>query len=329
MRSCWSTRRTRSEPREGDIVAFGGVEDEAGGTVTKHIAWAAPSSAGSASSPASPPTTPSHGRRIQLQIGCRRDRLQRRRRRDRGRAMSDFAQAPPAPHLRERDGDADRLHRPRRRHRLRRQPARPRTASATKQLKANAVTTAKIKKNAVTKAKIKAGAVDGTKVKSGGWAPPTSSSTACPTPGSRTKCGSTPISPCRRAANRPSSHCRRASYTQEAGRTDSYVGAVDVEFSSSCTDRQAAAYLLMDVPPGAKFGPTILIYAVAAGSCRGRRRAGDAPNRTSPPTRSAPGSHPARPRATHSPVLLAGKCKSGSGISAKSVSIDVIGTKKQ
>ena len=46
------------------------------------------------------------------------------------------------------------------------------------------------------------------------------------------------------------------SYTQEAGRTDSYVGAVDVTFQAGCTaPRAAVSYLLMDPPPFTQIEP--------------------------------------------------------------------------
>ena len=197
-----------------------------------------------------------------------------------------------------------------------------------KQLKANAVTTGKIKKNAVTKAKIKAGAVDGTKVKSGGLGAVDFQLDGMPYTRVASEIRVNTDIPVPLGVEPTITPLPGASYTQEAGRTDRYVGAVDVEFSSSCPDRAATAYLLMDAPPAAKLDPTIILYAVALGTFE-EEGGGQATRRInlSPfiiGTRFAPSSAQSH---TFS-VLLAGSCKTGSGVTAKSFSIDVIGTKK-
>ena len=198
------------------------------------------------------------------------------------------------------------------------------------QLKANAVTTAKIKKNAVTRAKIKNGAIDGTKVKSGGLGAADFQLDGMPYTRIaseiriKTDIGvSTASEP--NIVSLPS-----ASYTQEAGRIDRYLGAVDVEFSSGCgAERGATAYLLADAPAGAKFDISILSYAVALGSVsdegggQATRRINLGPYLLG--ARFAPNSSQSH---TFS-VLLGGGCETGSGITAKSFSIDVIGTKTQ
>jgi hypothetical protein len=197
-----------------------------------------------------------------------------------------------------------------------------------KQLKANAVTTAKIKKNAVTKAKIKAGAVDGTKAKAGGLGAVDFQLDGMPYTRVSNEIRVNTDIPVPVGGEPTITPLSGASYTQEAGRIDRYVGAVDVEFSSSCVDRSAASYLLMDAPPTLKFDPTIILYAVALGTFE-EEGGGQATRRInlSPfvlGARLAPGS----PQSHTFSVLLAGSCKTGSGVTAKSFSIDVIGTKK-
>ncbi len=202
-----------------------------------------------------------------------------------------------------------------------------RNSVGKKQLKANAVTTAKIKKNAVTRAKLRAGAVDGSKVRAGALGaadfqldsmPYTRISNEIRTNTDfAVALGEPTIAP-----------LPGASYTQEAGRTDSYVGAADVEFSSSCVSRTLGVYLLADAPPIAKFDSTILLHAVAIGvfqeegDAQGTRRVNLTPYLLG--TRFAPSTSQSH---TFS-ILLGGTCKTGSGITLRSVSIDVIGTKK-
>jgi hypothetical protein len=201
-----------------------------------------------------------------------------------------------------------------------------------KQLKANAVTTAKIKKNAVTAAKIKAGAVDGSKVKDGSLGggefqapgPPYTriaqelrASVNVQTPGGAEPFVVVPVP--------------ALSYTQEAGRTDSYVGAVDVTFQAGCTaPRAAVSYLLMDPPPSLKLNPpdpTIVLYIVAAGALEDTG-SGAVTRRVNLSSFSAFGTRVATstPQNHTFSLLLAGGCEAGEGVSADKVALDVIAT---
>jgi hypothetical protein len=203
-----------------------------------------------------------------------------------------------------------------------------------KQLKANAVTTAKIKKNAVTAAKIKAGAVDGSKVKAGSLgsgefqlsgAPYTRiaeelrANVSIAAPGGMEPFVTTPLP--------------GISYTQEAGRTDSYVGAVDVSFAPTCTGaRQVLALVLMDLPPGLKLFPTpdpeIILYIVAAGSEIDPGTSGQATKRVNLSSYSLGGTRfaPATAQSHTFTLTFAGICESGSGVTVDKVALDVIGT---
>ncbi len=122
--------------------------------------------------------------------------------------------------------------------------ALPKKSAGTTQLKANAVTTAKIKKNAVTKAKIKNSAIDGSKIADGSLTGAEINATT--TPFSRIVFeargnGTFPLPGLYHLAN--------PVYTQQPGRDDTYVGALDVTFQPSCLPpRSAAAYVLLDPP---------------------------------------------------------------------------------
>jgi hypothetical protein len=137
-----------------------------------------------------------------------------------------------------------------------------------RQLKANAVTTAKIKKNAVTKAKIKNGAVDGSKIKNGAVdgskIKDGSVNSAKVTDGSLTETdinvGATPFSRivykargnatvALSKAGITSYPLSNGTYTQEAGRTDMFTGAVDVTFNPTCTPPRAVTGIGYLDPP--------------------------------------------------------------------------------
>lgn len=131
-----------------------------------------------------------------------------------------------------------------------------------KQLKANAVTTAKIKKAAVTRAKIKNGAVDAAKLANGA------------VNGAKVADGSLGDADFNAAGTSFSRIVHEArgnstvalteaavtpyplgnpSYTQEAGRTDLFTGAVDVSFDPACTaPRSVTALVLLDPPDPSK-----------------------------------------------------------------------------
>jgi hypothetical protein len=194
-----------------------------------------------------------------------------------------------------------------------------------KQLKKNSVTTAKIRNNAVTAAKIRANSVDGAKV-----APASLGATDVQLDGSRytgvvqrLRVPTNTVLAIEAANEVP---LPGASYTQEAGRTDTYVGAMDVLFPAGCEVGNAGAYLLMDAPSfGGKIDMTIVNYAVAVGFVEvngdGVRRVHLGP--FSGGTRFAPSA--AFPH-TFS-IVAGGGCKSGGQATVTSVAIDVIGTR--
>src|SRR5215213_2662458 len=132
-----------------------------------------------------------------------------------------------------------------------------------KQLKANAVTTAKIKENAVTARKIRANAVDGSKVKAGGLGAADFELAGAP----YTRIVAELRAPLDIAAGAEPTITPLSGfkYTQEAGRTDTYIGAADISVDPSCTDATAAAFVLMDAPPIVKFEIFTILYVVAAG----------------------------------------------------------------
>jgi hypothetical protein len=200
-----------------------------------------------------------------------------------------------------------------------------------KQLRANAVTTAKIKKNAVTAAKIRAGAVDGSKVKDGSlggveFQPPgppyTRIAQEIRTGVNIQKPGGEPFV----VVPVPG-----LTYTQEAGRTDFYVGGADVTFQAGCTaPRGAVVYLLMDTPPSLSLNPpdpTIVLYIVAAGALEDTG-AGVVTRRMNLSSFSAFGTRVATstPQNHTFNLLLGGGCTAGDGVSVDKVALDVIGT---
>ena len=196
-----------------------------------------------------------------------------------------------------------------------------------KQLKSNAVTTAKIKKNAVTKAKIKKDAVDSSKIADGSVS------------GADINSASTPFSRIVHEARGSSTIAvptagkavvyplENATYTQEAGRDDTYMGAVDVTVSPSCAEqRTVVAYLLADATNTAEPSINEIVGAGAfedKGSGQISKRINIGPyifgsGRFQP---SSPTNHTLT-------LALVGICKSGTGITATSGAVDVIGTKK-
>jgi len=192
-----------------------------------------------------------------------------------------------------------------------------------KQLKANAVTSAKIKKNAVTAAKIRANAVDGSKVTAGGLGAADLQVAGTP----YTRIVEELRSPLNLAlATEPSLAPLPFTYTQEAGRTDSYIGAVDVSFDPSCANGFAVAYVLMDAPPIVKFEIVSIIYAIASGYVE---QEGNASRRIHLGTYPGGGTKfaPSTARSHSFTLLSVGKCEGGGGITANSVALDVIGTK--
>jgi hypothetical protein len=197
-----------------------------------------------------------------------------------------------------------------------------------KQLKANAVTTAKLKKAAVTAAKIKAGAVDGTKVKAGGLGAADLQVSGMPytriVEELRAPANASVVGTEGTFAPLPG-----LAYTQEAGRTDSYVAALDVTFDSSCVDAQFFSYLLMDVPPPT--GPlsmSIIYDAIAVGGVERKGNAQVTQRVNLNAFELGSGSFKkSSPQAHTFALVFGGLCKAGSGISVGPVSIDVLGTK--
>jgi hypothetical protein len=207
-----------------------------------------------------------------------------------------------------------------------------------RQLKANAVTTAKIKRNAVTKPKIKNGAVDGSKIKDGsvGSAKVTDGSLT----GSDVNAASMPFGRIVHEARGSSTVAvpteagklavfplNGSTYTQEAGSDDSYVGAVDVTISSGCKeDRTAIAFLTVDSPnPLLPTAQDIVAWGLyedeASSQVSARINLG-------PYIFGGVRFQPGSPTNHTLGLTLQGQCKTGTGITATSGAVDVIGTKK-
>jgi len=200
-----------------------------------------------------------------------------------------------------------------------------RRSVGAKQLKVNAVTTAKLKRNAVSRAKIKSGAVDTTKIADGTV---TGADINLPaTPFSRVilrmRGNSTlavsaaafqiyPLSP--------------STYVQAPEEVDSYAGALDLTFPAACTvPRSAIAYVAVD--PANPLKPT-LSDVVGVGQAEDTV-GGDLSKRIEiGPYPGAGGRFEPGVAKTHSVFLVVeGKCKAGSGITATSGAVDVIGTR--
>jgi hypothetical protein len=142
-----------------------------------------------------------------------------------------------------------------------------------KQLKANAVTTTKIKKGAVTKAKIKDGAVDAAKIKDGavngakvadgslGDADFNAAGTSFSRIVHEAR-GNAAVAMAKAAGVVPYP-LSNGSYTQEAGRTDIFTGALDVTFAPGCAaPRGITAIAFLDPPDPTKLSSTSPIVAV-------------------------------------------------------------------
>ena len=220
----------------------------------------------------------------------------------------------------------DALRGPRRRHRDRRQPAgeKQRRQEAAQGQRGDH---AKIKKEAVTRAKIRNGAVDGAKVKAGSLGAAEFQLGGAPYTRIVEKL-STPLSVAGNFEKPEVIPLPGFTYTQEAGRTDTFAGAIDIAFGSDCTDRLVAAYLLMDAPPDPKLTPATILKAVAVGTVT---EAGNprATTRLNLGPFSALGSRfaSATPQTHTFSMIFAGKCNSGSGITATRLQLDVIGMK--
>ena len=197
-------------------------------------------------------------------------------------------------------------------------------AVTTAKIKANAVTTRKIKKNAVANGKIKDGAVESAKIADGSV---TRTDLAEATlPYSRIVFETRGNSTVQLESGKPAVYpLANATYSQEAGRDDTVMGALDVSFKPTCTKpRQVQAYILADAAKPVEL--TTLNEAVATGQLAdetgevtgGRLKLGSYGDLFQPATAT---SH------TLSVVAVL-HCNTGDGATATFGAADVIGTKK-
>jgi hypothetical protein len=200
--------------------------------------------------------------------------------------------------------------------------------SVTKaKIKKNAIVTAKIKNAAVTTAKLKDGAVTGAKVADG-------SLSGADIDGNGTSFSQL-VAELRSTSQVPLTggqlYPLNGTYTQPAGRTDQYFGAIDVNFSASCkAPRSAAAYLLLDAPKPT--APTVsdlvgvgqVLDEKGSGSVTRRAEFSPFPGGTNPMSRLAPA---ADTQHTFTILMLVANCSSGSGVTITGAGIDVIGTR--
>jgi len=201
-------------------------------------------------------------------------------------------------------------------------------AVTTAKIKANAVTTRKIKKNAVANGKIKNGAVESAKIADGSV---TRTDLAEATlPYSRIvheARGSSPVAVPTEPSKSAVFPLSGSTYTQEAGSDDTYVGAVDVTISSGCKEeRSVIAMLTADAAnPVQPKSQDIVAWGIYedAGSGQVSARVNLGPYIFGG-VRFQPGS----PTNHTLALTVQGTCKTGTGITATSGGVDVIGTKK-
>jgi hypothetical protein len=119
-------------------------------------------------------------------------------------------------------------------------------AVTTAKIKANSVTTRKIKRNAVATAKIKNGAVESAKIADGSVTRIDIAESTLPY--SRIVHEARGSSTVQLASEKPALYpLANATYTQDAGRDDMVMGALDVSFKPTCTKpRHVQAYVLAD-----------------------------------------------------------------------------------
>jgi hypothetical protein len=196
-----------------------------------------------------------------------------------------------------------------------------------KQLKKSSVTNAKLKRNAVSTAKIRKDAVAGAKVK------PASLTDADLAPGmpfthiaqefrASTAVALPPTTPTLVPYPLP------ATYTQEAGRIDQYVGFLDVSIAPTCVNPEVVAVLLADAGNVTEPTPTLLSSVVAVGvfsetgSAQRNVRINLGPYAAGGARVGPTGGE------IHTLTLaLSPKCSSGEGITATAAGVDVIGTR--
>jgi hypothetical protein len=199
--------------------------------------------------------------------------------------------------------------------------------SVTKaKIKKNAIVTAKIKNSAVTTAKLKDGAVTGAKVGDG-------SLTGADINGADTSFSQL-VAELRGTTQVPLTAGQlypfNGTYTQPAGRTDQYFGAIEVNFSASCkAPRSAAVYLLLDAakPTEPTLSDLVAVGQVideGSGSVTKRADFSPFPGSMSPMSRVAP---VADTQHAFTILMLIANCTSGSGVTITGAGIDVIGTR--
>ena len=203
-------------------------------------------------------------------------------------------------------------------------------AVTTPKIKANAVTTRKIKKNAITAVKIKDKAIKGEKLDDN--AVTTAKIANGSVTGSKIDAATTPFGRIVQEARGSSTKAlpkgtltvyplQSSTYTQPAGRDDTYLGQLEVVIPESCTGtREISAGLLVDpldptAPTAKEFVATREFQDTSTDPLTVRLGIGP-----------AVGFQPAK-ATTHSLYLAAiASCESGSGVTATSGGIDVIGT---
>jgi hypothetical protein len=203
-------------------------------------------------------------------------------------------------------------------------------AVTTPKIKANAVTTRKIKKNAVTTAKIKDEAIKNEKLDDN--AVTTAKIANGSVTGPKIDATTTPFGRIVQEARGTSTKAlpeatltvyplQANTYTQPAGRDDTYIGQIEVVIPGSCTGtRKVTAGLLVDpidptAPTEGEFIASRTLVDTGTEPLTARLSIGPAAS-----------FQPAK-ATTHSLYLAAvASCESGSGVTATSGGIDVIGT---
>jgi hypothetical protein len=203
-------------------------------------------------------------------------------------------------------------------------------AVTTPKIKANAVTTRKIKKNAVTAVKIKDKAIKSEKLDDN--AVTTAKIANGSVTGPKIDAATMPFGRIVQEARGSSAKAlpeatltvyplQANTYTQPAGRDDTYVAQIEVVIPGSCTGaRKVTAGLLVDpVDPTAATVAELVAPRTIEGT-------GTDPLTTRISIGPAAGFQPAKATA-HSLYLAAvASCETGSGVTATSGGIDVIGT---
>jgi hypothetical protein len=200
----------------------------------------------------------------------------------------------------------------------------PKKSVGPRQLKANAVTTAKIKANAVTTRKIRRNAVGTGKIKNGAIE---SQKIYNGTVAFEDLDQST--IPYARVVNRAQGRSELtlgpkvdeyplagASYYQEAGENDSFLGALDVFFGPECAPpRTATAYLLLDSQDPLEFDPEdVVAHGSVGDDGEGAvvRRIELGPSGAAAPTRFEPTTNTLRRLS----LVASAECTAGAGVSA-------------